>query len=402
MLQLEQAQQRILARIAPLPVESELLAACAQRVLGEAVIAPHDLPLFDNSAMDGYAVRAADLAGAGPAAPKGLALRGQAAAGQVFAGTLESGQCVRVFTGSPLPAGADAVVMQEDTNVDPSAPTQPRFLTSAKPWENVRFRGEDIKAGTVAMAAGERLQAGHLALLGALGCAQVPVRRRPLVGLIATGTELREPGRSLAPGQIFESNRLTLAVLAAKAGARSISYPLVPDELHPTRAALEVAFHECDAVVTSGGVSVGEMDWVKLAFQEMGGELDFWRVAIKPGKPFALGSYHGKLLFGLPGNPVSAFVTFLLLVFPALLKFQGAAQARLPVSLGILDEPLTNHGDRRHFMRVVVDDTGRIRSAGTQASHLLHSLAAANGLVDVPPETVLAAGTTVPVLTWGD
>ena len=172
------------------------------------------------------------------------------------------------------------------------------------------------------------------------------------------------------------------------------------DELTATTQALVAAFEQCDAVVTSGGVSVGEMDFIKHAFEQMGGELQFWKVAIKPGRPFVFGRYRGKLLFGLPGNPVSALVTFLLLVRPALLRWQGATDVSLSVHPGVLTEPLVNHGERRHFMRVRLDPAGRVRSAGGQASHMLGSLAAANGLVDVPGNTTFAAGAAVRVLRW--
>ena len=168
----------------------------------------------------------------------------------------------------------------------------------------------------------------------------------------------------------------------------------------PTSAALADAFHQCDAVVTTGGVSVGQMDFVKRAFEQIGGELEFWKVAIRPGRPFVFGQRGGKLLFGLPGNPVSAFVTFLLLVRPALLRWQGAIQVSLPAHPGVLAEPLVNGGERRHFLRVKVDAAGRVWSAGVQASHSLNSLAGANGLVEVPAGCTLAAGATVPVLCW--
>lgn len=399
-MELEQAHERILSLIQPLPPESVPLSGAAGRILAETVRADHDLPPFDNSAMDGYAVRAADLAGATAERPVPLRLIGQGAAGQVFAGEVAGGQCVRVFTGSPLPRGADAVIMQEGTRVVPAEPDHPRMLESVKPWENVRFRGEDVKAGSLLLQAGERLTPGQIGLLAATGRSLVLAGRRPVVGLVATGSELREPGGALGPGQIYESNRMTLAALADRAGARPHLYPLVADDLAAIRTTLESAFRECDVVVTSGGVSVGELDLVKASFQQMGGELDFWRVAVKPGRPFAFGIWESKLLFGLPGNPVSAFVTFVLLVAPALLRFQGANRTSPPQRTGSLAEPLANPGDRRHFVRVQLNEAGQIQPSGTQASHLLVSLAAADGLVDVPPRTVLPVGTTMPVVSW--
>jgi molybdopterin molybdotransferase len=221
-----------------------------------------------------------------------------------------------------------------------------------------------------------------------------------VVGLLATGSELTEPGRPLAPGRIYESNRAALAVLIGRAGAVPRAFPLVADVLAGTSLALADAFNQCDAVVTSGGVSVGDMDFLKRAFEQIGGSLEFWKVAIKPGRPFVFGRLREKLLFGLPGNPVSALVTFLLLVRPALLRWQGATEVALPAHPGVLAEPLANHGERRHFMRVKVDSAGKVWSTGIQASHVLSSVAMANGLLDVPADTTLAAGTAVTVLRW--
>ncbi len=191
-----------------------------------------------------------------------------------------------------------------------------------------------------------------------------------------------------------------LAELIRRAGGIPEIHPLVPDSLEATARALEIAFAECDIVVTSGGVSVGELDFVKAAFENLGGKQQFWKVAIRPGKPFIFGQRREKFLFGLPGNPVSAFVTFLLLVRPALRRWQGDRAVVLPTHFSALAEPLTNPGERRHFMRVRVDAAGSVFSAGAQASHALFSLAAANGLVDIPPRTTLAAGTTVKVMHW--
>jgi molybdopterin molybdotransferase len=394
MLEVEEAWARISAVIKPLGGENVPLREAAGRWLAEPVVAPISLPSFDNSAMDGYALRAADVAGASANSPTVLKMIGAVAAGSTFAGTVENGTCVRLFTGSPLPAGADAVVMQEDTRV---AGDSVSVLDAVKPWENVRLVGEDVKRGETIVQSGERLNAARLALCGALGTAEVRVGRRPTIGLLGTGNELVEPGVPLAPGQIYESNRLAVASLIEDAGGCARVFPLVRDSLEATQDALTRAFAECDAVVTTGGVSVGEHDLVKDAFASLGGAMDFWQVAMKPGKPFVFGKLNGKFLFGLPGNPVSAFVTFVILVRPAILQMQGAGDVSLPAYPAVLAEPLHNRGNRRHFMRVRVDAVGRVWSTGPQASHALGSLARANGLVDVAPETVLAAGTSVTV-----
>jgi molybdopterin molybdotransferase len=401
MLPLERAQEIVLSLLRPLPRQTIALSTAAGRVLASSVLSPLDLPRFDNSAMDGYAIRAEDVQSASPRNPIRLRVIGRLAAGAGPSESLSKGTCIRLFTGSPLPPGADAVVMQEDTRQDSSDPGICLVTAEARPWENVRFQGEDLKKGELLVEAGELLTASHVALLAATGHAEIDVAQQPAIGLVATGNELGEPGSPLGASQIFESNRLALAALATQAGAVPKVFPLVKDTLPETMRALADAFRECDAVVTSGGVSVGEHDLVKAALVELGGELNFWRVAIKPGKPFALGQFQGKLLFGLPGNPVSAFVTFLLLVRPALLRFQGARELQLPISMGILAEPLLNNGDRRHFLRVYQDRAGQVRPSGKQASHLLFSLAHANGLVDLPPNSSLPTGAPVGVFRWG-
>ncbi len=397
-LQLEEALERLCSVIPPASGEEVSLAAAAGRIAARQVLSPIDLQPFDNSAMDGYAVRAADVGSASLERPVQLRVAARTPAGEVLAQTIRNGECVRLFTGSVLPSGADAVVMQEDTR--PAMPDAVLVLNPVLPGENIRRRGEDVACGAALCEAGDRLTAGRLSLLGAAGVSRVMAARRPTVAVIATGSELREPGDVLARGQIYESNRLGLAVLIEQAGALPRILPIVPDHLAATQTALAAALKACDVVVTSGGVSVGELDLVKRAFEDVGGRLEFWRVAIKPGRPFTFGRFEKKLLFGLPGNPVSSLVTFQLLVRPALLRFQGARQISLPSYPGRLTEALANDGGRRHFMRVRTDAEGSVRSAGAQASHILSSMAAANGLVDMPPHTSLPVGAAVRVLRW--
>ncbi|MEY2409253.1 MAG: molybdopterin molybdotransferase [Verrucomicrobiota bacterium] len=402
MLSLEEAREKIGACIRRLPVERVALGKLAGRFLAEPIEAPIDLPPFDNSAMDGYALRAADASSAGPEQPVPLKQIGRAAAGENFRGAVEPGACVRVFTGSPLPAGADAVIMQEDTRIDAGRPDAVFLLDAVKPWENVRFRGEDVRRGTVVLREGTRITATKAGLLAALGIESASVHGQPAIALLATGNELLEPGQPLEPGRIFESNRVALESLVSRAGAIPRVFGLVRDNLPETCRAMEKAFATCDAVITTGGVSVGEMDFVKAAFEQLGGKLEFWKVSIRPGKPFVFGQLGNKLLFGLPGNPVSAVVTFLVLVRPALLQWQGAAQVGMVSHPARLAEAVVNHGDRRHFVRVSVDLDGAVRLAGGQASHMVASLASADGLVDVPPNTSWPEGTAVPVLRFDD
>ena len=400
MLSLEEALARLLGSVRRTDVERRPLSEACGRFAAEELTAGMDLPGFDNSAMDGYALRAADVAAASPDSPIRLRLVDRLAAGAASEKPLAQGECIRLFTGSILPSGADAVVMQEDTALLPGEAGIVAVKDAVKPWENIRFRGEDVKRGSVVVSAGERLQPQGIGLLGATGIAEVAVHRLPKVAVLASGNELFEPGRPLPPGGIYESNRLCLASAARECGAQVEVLPLVPDSLEATVAALREAFARADAVVTSGGVSVGELDFLKPAFAALGGTTAFWKIAIKPGKPFVHGLWEGRHWFGLPGNPVSAWVTFLLLVRPALLAMQGASRTHLPISLGTLREPLSNPGDRRHFVRVQLDEAGDVRSAGRQASHCQGSLARANALLEIAPGITMPAGTVVKVLAF--
>lgn len=398
MLSFEDAREKVLQAMKPVGTEFAPLQQSADRIVAEPIVAPVHLPPFDNSAMDGYAVRATDVANASSTAPIALRVIGKVAAGATFDGAVQEGTCVRVFTGSVLPRGADAVVMQEDTKVAEENTIE--VFDKVTPWENVRFRGEDVKQGSVVVETGERLSATRVSLLGALGFDAIPVARKPVVGLIATGTELREPGLPLTGAAIYESNRAGLAALMMRAGAAPKIYPLVPDDFEATVSALQTAFSECDVVVSSGGVSVGEFDYVKMAFEKLGGKLNFWKVALRPGKPFVFGSWNGKYLFGLPGNPVSSLVTCSLFVWPALLKIQKAKFCMPPMVMAKTAETLVNHGDRRLFMRVIIDEKGEAHSAGPQAAHVLSAAARASGLVDVPPKGAIEKGSLVSVLRW--
>jgi molybdopterin molybdotransferase len=397
-LSLEEAREKILQVVEPIGSERVRLADAFERYLSEPIVAPLNLPPFDNSAMDGYAVRASDVTNASATSTVSLKIVGKIAAGETFNGEVIPGTCVRLFTGSVLPKGADAVVMQEDTK--PRDENTVTVFDKVTAWENVRFRGEDVKQGSTVLHAGEHLSATRVSLLAALGIENVSVSRQPIIGLLATGTELREPGQPLDGTAIYESNRTGLAALVQRAGAIPKIYPLVPDDLQATTTALAKAFAECDVVITSGGVSVGEFDFVKAAFEQLGGTLNFWKVSVRPGKPFVFGALNKKFLFGLPGNPVSALVTFCLFVWPALLKMQNAKGCAPPMQLAKTAQTLVNRGDRRHFMRVVVDENGEVHSAGGQASHVLSSAAKANGLVDVPAHTSIGASTWVKVLRW--
>lgn len=395
MLSLEDAVGKLLQAVKPVDASEEVAPGDSiGRVVAEEVLAPSALPGFDNSAMDGWAVRSADVQSASLDRPVILECIANVPTGESFSGMIGPGQCARIFTGSSLPNGADAVVMQEDAR---AKLPKVHVFDAVKPWENVRFCGEDVKERSAIGRSGDRVTAQMAALFSACGVSKVTVKRRVKVAIVATGNELKEPGTRLGGGEIYESNRILISSLVSRLGMAAVVKPIVADELGAAVEAIRCAA-EADAIITCGGVSVGEYDFVKAAVSELGGGIDFWRVAIKPGKPFVHASVLGKPLFGLPGNPVSALVTFWLLVRPALLRMAGASKLSAPVSFGVLAEEIRNPGDRRHFVRVATDGEGKIRVSGPQASHRLASLATANGLVDVAPGESLPAGKIVKVI----
>ncbi|HAB18859.1 MAG TPA: molybdopterin molybdotransferase MoeA [Verrucomicrobiota bacterium] len=395
MRSLEAVRTELLAPLTPLPSEIVPLAEASGRVVAEAPHATTDVPPADNVAMDGYAVRAADLV----EVPRRLEVVGRVAPGEHFVKAIQTGQAVRVFTGAPLPPGADAVLMQEDTVVS-ETPGTIVAQDKVKPWENVRFRGEDVSAKSPLVGAGIRLGPAQLGLLGAAGVSSIRVYRRPRIGILITGSELVPPGQPLQPGQIYESNGIMLAELIRSVGAEVVQFPTVRDQPELLEASLRHAWPSVDLLVTSGGASVGEPDLVRSCIAQLGATVWDGEVSLKPGKPFFSAGWNGRRLTGLPGNPVSAFVTAVLLVLPAVRRLQGLAAEGPPTTPGILTETMTNGDSRRHFVRVATDSAGHVRSSGVQASHRLSSLSSADGLVEVPPKSTLAAGTTISVIRW--
>ena len=396
MLEVREALGKVLEAAALLGVTKVPLADSPGRILRQEITAQFDLPRFTNSAMDGYAVRAADLAEAKPEKPIVLRLASRIAAGEE-AVPLEPGTCARLFTGSVLPIGADAIVMQEDTHATEG---EVKFFEPVTSGEFVRERGSDIRAGAILAKPGEQITFGKVAALSACGIAEVTVGIQPRIALLATGSELKEPGQKLGPAEIFESNRTTLSVLARKAGASVGMFPIVRDDLEATTAALSSAFERADVVVTTGGVSVGELDFVKEAFKKLGGELGFWRIKMRPGKPFLFGKLGEKLLCGLPGNPVSAAVTFFILVRPLLLRMQGATNLEPGKVRAELAAETNNDGNRTHYMRVQFDSHGEVVPEPKQGSHMLSSLLRSDGLMILEPGQTLRQGTQVEVLLW--
>ena len=378
------------------------------RVLAEDLVSAVDVPPVDNSAMDGYAVRAADLPLAGQAGADAATVslpQGQRiAAGQVGA-SLQPGTCARIFTGAPVPEGADAVVMQEHTGVD-AATGAVHFKETIQVGQNIRRRGEDIAQGQPVLRAGVRLTPAGLGVAASVGAASLAVFRRPKVGVLTTGNELVMPGEPLPPGAIYNSNRHTLRGLVQATGARACDLGVVPDDLAATRAALRAAAEQHDLIITSGGVSVGEEDHLRNAVLAEGG-LDFWALAIKPGKPFVFGWIHRAdgsraLYMGLPGNPVASFVTFLMLVRPVLGLLAGEGW-HLPQAVSLVaDFGWPKPDKRREFLRARLNEQGRVVLHPHQGSGVLSSAAWAEGVVDLPSGTIVRPGDAVKFISMAE
>lgn len=395
MLSFDEALVHLLsAARAPLQTETVPLAAALNRVLAVDVVSPLDVPGFDNSAMDGYALNIPDFANP----PACFKLAGRIAAGDAAEAPLLPGEAARIFTGAPLPAGANAVAMQEVCTV---ADGIVAVADKLKPGSNIRRRGEEIAASSVVMARGIRLTPQAIGLAAAVGCADLAVYAPLRVALISTGSELVEPGRPLAPGQIYNSNRYALLGLLNSLGCAVTDLGIVPDNLPATLAALESAAQAHDVVVTTGGVSVGEEDHVRTAVQTLGA-LNLWKINIKPGKPFALGRIGEADFIGLPGNPVSSFVTFLMLARSFLLKRQGL-QRVLPKRLQLpaaFEWPRAN--PRREFLRARVNTDGAVELFKSQGSAMLSSLVWAEGLAVVREGQTIQPGDLVDYLSLSE
>ena len=408
LMALDAALTDLLARVVPLPrVETVATFEADGRVLASDLVSGLQVPPQDNSSMDGYAVNAADVTEAG----KVLAVSQRIAAGHA-AEPLRPGTCARIFTGAPMPAGADAVVMQEDTrevggnlhavHID--------AVPAAGQW--VRRAGEDVTRGAVVLPRGTRLSPASLGLAASIGCAPLPVMVRPRVALFSTGDELVMPGevapQDMKPGAIYNSNRFFLRTLLQRLGCEVSDLGIVPDKRDLTLAALKTAADHHDLILTSGGVSVGEEDHIKPSVQQLG-SLDLWQIAMKPGKPLAFGHVRraseadGRAVFmGLPGNPVSSFVTFLLLVRPFLLRLQGAEAPDLqPVKLPAhFDLPRADK--RREFLRARRNAAGGLDLFPNQSSGVLTSAVWGDGLVDNPAGTTIARDDLVSYLSFAD
>jgi molybdenum cofactor synthesis domain-containing protein len=398
-ISLDEARGTVLAGCARLPATRVPIDDALGLVTSEAIVSPEPVPPFANTAMDGFAVRAEDTSGA----PVPLTVVGTIAAGAAPDIPVGPGEAVRIMTGAPIPPGADAVVMVERTQMAEDGGTV-MVLAAASKGDHVRAAGEDVAAGAEVFPAGTDLGAGHLGVLASIGLVEVPVYRRPRVGVLSTGDELVDDDRPLRSGQIRDANRHTLLALVRSTGCTPVDLGVVPDDLGVITRTLEQALSECDALITSGGVSVGDFDYVKVALDQLSaGGMRWMQVAIKPAKPLAFGAVEGVPVFGLPGNPVSSMVSFELFARPGLRTLLGTSRVITPTVRAIAREHLHRHSDgKTHFVRVRADwgDDGRlhVRSSGGQASNLLRSMALANALAVLPDGDGVGAGGDVEVL----
>ncbi|MFP4076170.1 MAG: gephyrin-like molybdotransferase Glp [Halochromatium sp.] len=396
-LSVEAASAQLLAAARTIEGSERLPTSdCLGRVLAEPVISGTDLPGWDNSAMDGYALRAADQQAGGGWLPVSQRI----AAGQC--GTpLAPGTAARIFTGAPLPEGADSVVVQEVCEPEGDGV---RINAEVAPGANIRRRGEELRAGTEVLAAGTRLGPQHLGLAAGVGAAQLRVYRRLRVAVFASGDELAMPGEPLEPGQIYNSNRFLFRALLQGLGCEPIDLGIVKDDREATLAALGTAAEQADLVMASGGVSVGEEDHVRPAVEQLG-HLDLWRVAMKPGKPFAFGHIGETPFIGSPGNPVSLFVTFCLFARPFIERMQGVSAAKLPTPLWLpagfsLSKPVKRRDYQRARLEIDAAGQAKVQRFHSTSSAALSSLTWANGLVIIPPGETIAIGDPVAFLPF--
>jgi molybdenum cofactor synthesis domain-containing protein len=404
---LEDAQARVLAAVSALPPSTVAIADALGLVLAEPVVAGEAVPPFANTAMDGYAVRAADTADASGSAPATLAVVAELRAGAAPDRAVGPGEAIRIMTGAPMPEGADAIVPVEVT--ERAGDDGVRILAAARAGDHVRDAGGDLHAGDEVFAAGTALGPAHLGVLASLGVASVSVHPRPRVAVLSTGDELVERG-DLSPGKIRDSNRPLLRALVAEAGAEAVDLGIARDDEAEVRARISEAVDTCDALVTSGGVSVGDYDFVKLVIEQLvterGGAFRWSQVAIKPAKPFAFGSIGGVPVFGLPGNPVSSHVSFELFGRPALRKMAGHHVLHRPTVRASAGADFPRRPDGKlHLDRVRVTlgpDGYEAARSGAQASNVLSGMASANGLALLADGEGVRAGGALSVMLLAD
>jgi molybdopterin molybdotransferase len=415
MMSVEEARERILDVIARLEPETRATSDALGQVLAEDIVSPLTIPPLDNTAMDGYAVIAADTDGASPDAPARLAIAGEVAAGYIYPGRVERGQAVRIMTGAPVPEGADSIVPFEETDEPPGrnfgafakSAESVGVFKAARPGNNIRRAGEDIRAGETVLRAGTELRAAQIGVLASLGLASVKVYRRPVVAVLSTGDEVLEPGMPHEPGKIYDANSYSIAALVAEAGGIPKRLGIARDTVEDLTAKIRDGF-DADLLITSAGVSRGDYDVVKDVLMREG-EIGFWTVRMRPGKPLAFGTFRagGRAIphLGLPGNPVSSMVTFELFGRPALYKMMGRSGWERQGVRVTLEERVVNTDPRRFLARAIVSERGGRYVAsltGPQGSGILTSMALANALVVCPEDrTSLEAGEEADAIMLG-
>jgi molybdopterin molybdotransferase len=391
MLSVAEARERILTAFQPLQTTAITLQESAGHVLSQPIVADIDLPSFDNSSVDGFAVHSSDVKNGGPENPISLVVIGDIPAGRITSVETGQGECMRIMTGAPIPPGTDAVVMVEDTdfkNRDAGVPAPKRLtvMKSVKPGENIRRQGADIRAGQIILEKSHRLKAQDIGLLAMLGISKFNVHRKPCIALISTGDELTSLDGPLFPGKIRDANSHSLRALAIESGAEVVNLGIADDDPASIKKLLDKAYaKKVDLIISSAGVSVGAFDYVK-SVVESNGVLDFWKVNMRPGKPLAFGNYRGIPFFGLPGNPVSAFIGFMVFISPAIEKLSGQKPFQRPVSRVRLGENIESDG-RESYLRAVISKEENhhvARLTGHQVSSNLLSLVQANALLIIP------------------
>lgn len=380
MISVEEALKTILAGVSVLGTEKVHIIDTLGRIIAEDVISGRNIPPFDNSAMDGYAVKAADTTGATGENPATLKVVADLPAGYTLDRELQPGEAVRIMTGAPVPAGADAIVRVEDTEKRGDVV---RILCQVKPGKDLRRAAEDVKVGDTVIEKGTRITPAAVGMMSSVGRSMVHVFQRPRVAVLATGDEVVDVDQEAGPGKIYNSNGYTIASQVREAGAVPIMLGIAKDTREDLEAKLKAGL-TCDVIISSGGVSVGDFDFVKDVLKSLGSEMKFWQVAMRPGKPLAFGVIGGKPAFGLPGNPVSSMVTFEQFVRPALRKMMGYSRLHRPTVDAVLMEDVRKEADRRFFVRGVVsrvDGKYQVSTTGPQGSGILRSMVVANGLI---------------------
>ncbi|MEG0371736.1 MAG: molybdopterin molybdotransferase MoeA [Clostridium sp.] len=399
---LEDAEKLLLSKVEPVDIEMVNILNLLGRTLGQDIYANNNIPPFDRSPLDGYAIKSQETICASYDKPAKFKVIGTVAAGDVFTGEVISGCAVKIMTGAPLPNGFDVVVRKEDTD---NGQEYVEVYTPLKPYSNFACKGEDVKIGEKLLSKGDRVNCSIIGMLAALGLYESPVYKMPRVAILSTGTELQELGRTLTPGKIYNSNLYSIAASVSEIGGQPIFLDTAKDDLDEIITKIQLGLKEADIVVTTGGASVGDYDLIGQAFEKIGAKLLFWRVSMKPGTPVLAAQKDGKLLIGLSGNPAAALISFELLVRPLILKMAGSLNLKRPTIKGTLIDDFNKTSTQRRFLRVSVQRKNNIYEislSGKQNPGVLKSMLYCNGLVDIPSNCALKKGQEIDVILLMD